>query len=351
MLLAALRDLQWRRKRFAIAVIGTALVFAMSLLMSGLSTAFGVEIARSLQQAGADRWIAPLGATGPFSAGITIPLSGRNAADELALFPGAVRADPVLFTRTVGHVNGSTLDINLFGVVAGGLGAPAPTTGRAAAAPGEVVVAHRLASVGDHLVIMGKTFEVVGTVPKASLMAGTPSAFMSLQDAQALVAGGQNIASMIVTRGVPTSIPQGLAAFDERATSTDLARPLKNATQSIDLIRVLLWMVAALIVASVIYLSALERTRDFAVFKATGVGTRAIGAGLALQAIVIALSASVAGAILGLLMAPHFPMDVVISHGALLFLPALAVVVGLLASLAGLRRIASVQPAAAFGAP
>jgi putative ABC transport system permease protein len=35
MWLVSLRDLQWRRRRFLIAVAATALVFAMSLLMAG----------------------------------------------------------------------------------------------------------------------------------------------------------------------------------------------------------------------------------------------------------------------------------------------------------------------------
>ena len=34
--------------------------------------------------------------------------------------------------------------------------------------------------------------------------------------------------------------------------------------------RILLWIVAACIVGSIVYVSAIERTRDFAVFKATG---------------------------------------------------------------------------------
>lgn len=37
MLRAALRDFQWRRKRFVIAMSGVALVFAMGLIMTGLS--------------------------------------------------------------------------------------------------------------------------------------------------------------------------------------------------------------------------------------------------------------------------------------------------------------------------
>ena len=40
MLRAALRDLQWRWKRFVIAMVGVALVFAMGLIMTGLETSF-----------------------------------------------------------------------------------------------------------------------------------------------------------------------------------------------------------------------------------------------------------------------------------------------------------------------
>jgi putative ABC transport system permease protein len=349
MLVAALRDLQWRRKRFAITVLGTALVFSMGLLMSGLANAFTVEVDRTLDQSGGDRWVAPSSAAGPFSAGINIPVDGVGGI--AGGIDGIERADPVLFTRTVAEVDGEAFDVNLFGVVPGGLGAPQASKGRTPAETGEAMVARRLAGVGDQVVILGRSFTVVGSVNKASLIAGGPSVFLVLGDAQALVANGQNLASMIVTKGVPASVPDGLTAFDRRQTTDDLNRPLKNAIQSIAFIRVLLWMVAALIVASVIYLSALERTRDFAVFKATGVPTRAIGAGLALQAVVIALAASIVGAVLALLIAPRFPMDVVISRGSLLFLPALAVIVGLVASLVGLRRIALVQPAVAFGGP
>jgi putative ABC transport system permease protein len=346
---AALRDLQWRRKRFLITVLGTALVFAMSLLMSGLSNGFDVEISRTLRQSGGTRWIAPASAVGPFTAGINIDVDLLDRA-----LPGGVagvtRADPVLFARSVAVVDERAVDVNLFGVRVGGLGAPAPANGRAATAAGEVVVASRIASVGETIVLAGSAMSVVGTVPRASLFA-SPSVFVTLAEAQRLVAGGRNRASMIVTDGVPASLPSELRAFEFDEVAEDLARPLQNATQSIDLIRVLLWAVAALIVASVIYLSALERMRDFAVFKATGSSTAAISVGLVLQAVTIAVAASVIGAAVATLVAPRFPMDVSISTGALLFLPALAVGVGVLASLVGVRRIATVQPAAAFGGP
>ena len=333
-----------------ITVLGTALVFAMSLLMSGLSNGFDVEIARTLRQTGGTRWIAPAAAVGPFTAGINIDVDAFEAIEAAGPIAGVRRADPVLFTRSVALVDGDPVDINLFGTRPGGLGAPVPSDGRAPQTAGEVLVARRLARTGDSISILGNDYVVVGTVSRASLFA-SPSAFVTLTEAQRLVSGGDNRASMIVTDGTPTALPAGLHAFDVDQVATDLGRPLKNATSSIDLIRFLLWAVAALIVASVIHLSAMERTRDFAVFKATGSSTAAICLGLMLQAVTIALAASAIGAALATLIAPRFPMDVSISRGAILFLPALAVGVGILASLIGLRRIATVEPAAAFGGP
>jgi putative ABC transport system permease protein len=101
----------------------------------------------------------------------------------------------------------------------------------------------------------------------------------------------------------------------------------------------------------VVYLSALERLRDFAVFKAIGTPTRSIMAGLALQALVVSLFAAVVGVILAQLLAPLFPMIVAVPTSAYLALPGVAIVIGLLASLAGLRRVVAVDPALAFGGP
>ena len=37
MLLAALRDMQWRRRRFVIAILSTSIIFAMTLVLTGLA--------------------------------------------------------------------------------------------------------------------------------------------------------------------------------------------------------------------------------------------------------------------------------------------------------------------------
>jgi putative ABC transport system permease protein len=118
----------------------------------------------------------------------------------------------------------------------------------------------------------------------------------------------------------------------------------------VSLLSILLWAVAALIVGSMVYLSALERQRDFAIFKATGVSTSAILGGLAVQAVAISLVAAIIGGALAAVLAPNFPLPVAIDRTAKLLLPVLAVLVGLLASLSGLRRVVGIDPALAFRA-
>jgi putative ABC transport system permease protein len=153
----------------------------------------------------------------------------------------------------------------------------------------------------------------------------------------------------VITKGVPATVPAGLQAMSEQQVRTDLERPLASSTQTIALLDALLLVVAAGIIGSIIYLSALERVRDFAVLKATGASNRALLAGLALQALLLAAAAAVLATILANLLAPVFPFTIEIPTSAYLRLAGLALVVGLLASLTGLRRAVGVDPALAFG--
>ena len=50
----ALRDLQWRRRRFVIAVLATSLVFGMTLLMAGADASLHNEGRRIVAALGAD---------------------------------------------------------------------------------------------------------------------------------------------------------------------------------------------------------------------------------------------------------------------------------------------------------
>ena len=65
MLFAALRDMQWRRRRLVIAIISTGLVFAMTLVMIGLANGFRVEAQRAVDSMDVDTFVIKAGAAGP----------------------------------------------------------------------------------------------------------------------------------------------------------------------------------------------------------------------------------------------------------------------------------------------
>ncbi|HZC08626.1 MAG TPA: ABC transporter permease, partial [Mycobacterium sp.] len=224
--------------------------------------------------------------------------------------------------------------------------------GEAPTTPDEVAVSSTLGRhLGDDLQVGAHTLRIVGIVPNSTALAKTPNIFLTTEGLQQLAYNGQPMVTSIGIVGTPQQVPEGYQALDRAAGVTDLLRPMKVAGSAITMIAVLLWIVAVLIVGSVVYLSALERMRDFAVFKAIGVPTRSVLAGLALQAVAVALLSAAVGAILTQVLAPLFPMTVVVPMNAYLALPAIAVAIGLLASVAGLRRAVAVDPALAFGGP
>jgi putative ABC transport system permease protein len=224
--------------------------------------------------------------------------------------------------------------------------------GRPPSTPDEVAVSSTLGrNIGDEVEIASRRLQIVGIVHNSTALANLPNVFLTTEGAQRLVYGGQKLVASIGIRGTPGQVPAGYTTVDRAGAIDDLLRPLKVAVNSITIVAVLLWVVAVLVVGSVIYLSALERLRDFAVFKAIGVPTRNIAAGLAMQAVIIAILAALVGALLSMALGPLFPMQVIIPGAAFVALPVIAVVIGLIASATGLQRAVSVDPAIAFGGP
>jgi putative ABC transport system permease protein len=230
-----------------------------------------------------------------------------------------------------------------------GLGIPPTVDGRAATTSGEVVVDETLGlSVGQAVTIVGQPFTVVGESRRTTALAGVPLAFVPLADAQQLIFGGDDVISTVLVEGEPSVIPPGAKAMSADQVSGNLLEPLEGAISSIDLVRVLLWMVAAIVVGAVVYLSALERQRDFAVLKAVGAPDRALLGSLALQAVFVALLAVGLGAIIQLFLAPRFPLVVTVPARAFWQLPVFAVVMALLAGAVGMRKVLRADPSQAF---
>lgn len=352
MLIIALRDLQWRSRRIAITVAGAALVLALALVMSGLSAGFDNESHRTVAIARATGWLIDQNGTGPFLQ--PTPLT-EATVDAVVQQVGTDHAAPIIFARqsvlgSNGKPLGDHLHINLVGVLPGRLGAPTDVNGAALGGKGEALVDVTLgAKIGDTIRVGSENVTVVGTVTGARLLAGVPNVYVTLADARSLTFSGQKMTSAIVVDR-PVIPPAGTKLLTNREAQVDGLRPVVNAQKTIAMVRSLLWLVAALIVGSVMYLGVLERTRDLAVLKAMGATSKSLGVGLATQSALLALLASGIAVALAVLIAPLFPLSSEIPGLAFATLPALAVIVAGVASIGAARRIFAIQPALAFGA-
>jgi putative ABC transport system permease protein len=351
MLRIALRDLQWRTRRIVIAIAGAALVLALALAVSGLSAGFDNEAGRTVSLARATGWVIDIGGTGPFLQPTPLsPATVKSIVDSV----GAEHAAPILFGRqSVGKHDGSHFDekphVNLVGVQPGRLGSPEVRHGTALAHDGDAVVDATLgAKIGEKITLGRSSFTVVGIVTGARLLAGVPNVYIPLTQAQQLNFGGRNLATaVVVDRQIRP--PAGTKILSNAEAVADGIRPVINAQKTIGMVRSLLWLVAALIVGSIMYLGVLERTKDVAVLKGMGAKSGSLAASVAIQAALLAFVAALFGAVIAALIAPLFPLSAEIPGTSYVLLPIVAVIVGLVASLGATRRLFSIQPALAFG--
>lgn len=347
MLRVTLRDLTFRRRQFAIAVVGATLVLAMALVLSGLSGGFRAEARKTVVGFGAQHWIVRAGATGPFSSASAMP---GDVVRQVAATPGITAAEPMILLREAVFYRSHKLHVNVLGHAVGALGEPPLSSGRHAAAPGEAVVDNRAhIGTGHTFTMAGRQFVVVGHTSGRSALGGVPDLYLPIDAVRSLAFGGRDLETAVIANGDTRALPAEFVSVTPAAASADLLSYMSAGVKAIDNLRVFLWIVAATVIGVVMYLSTLERVRDFAVLKAIGWSSGRLFAGLAVQGVAVAIAAAAFAAAIANLLAPLLPLPSVIPASAFAALPAVAVGVGLLASLAGLRRAVGVDPALAFG--
>ena len=348
MLSITFRDLIYRFRQFLIAVVGAGVVFGMALVLTGLSNSFRVEVANTVDSVGAEAWVLPDGSTGPFTTFGALP---QDTVDEVAEMAGVEQADPLAIIPTTTTVNGEVHPLRLMGHRLGGLGTPHVEEGRSANQRGEIVADERLeVDVGERIDLAGTELTVVGLAHGLTLLGGIPNVYASVEDVQEIVFQDAPLITAVVTTGTPTEPVSDLSVLTSDQVEEDTLHAMKDAISSIDNSRALMWVVAAIIVAALMYVSALERLRDFAVLKSLGSSSRLLFFGVAVQAVTITLLAAVFAVGASQLIKPMFALPIAVPASAFVVLPVIAILVGLLSSLVALRRAIAVDPSSAFAA-
>ncbi len=348
MLAMTFADLRFRSRQFLICTFGVGVILALALALSGLAAGFRAEVNGTVGGVGATSWVLSKSANGRVSAFAVFPeLEALVVQNE----PGADKAAPLLLLPVqVAHVGGVVTTVNVMGVLPGRLGDPTVDAGHGLRGDSDVVVDNRIkSSVGDTIVLGGHDFHVVGTIANRSLVGGIPMVYMALGSAQRLATDGQPLITAVVTSGTPRRLPHGLVSFSVAQVEQSTVGQLGAAAQSVDNTRWLMWAVAVIIVGSSLYVSALERRRDFAVLKALGSSSFMLFGSLLLEALVVTLVATVFAEFVSNVMSGLFSQPVDITSSARATLPIAAVLVGMVASFSALRRVTSADPAGAFG--
>jgi putative ABC transport system permease protein len=348
MLAITLADLRFRLRQFLIAVAGAGVVFAMAILLTGMSQGFYNEIERTVRSVPTDVWIVPEGASGPFTSVQSFP---AERVAEVEALPGVTEAGGVAISlQTVDRGGDDPLErVMMIGADLEAL--VQPDEGEPVGGPGDAVVDRRLhLEIGDSFELAGKPFTVVGLVEGLTMLGGSPDVFLSLEAAQEVLFGGAPLATAIWVDGVPGDLPAGLTAMSLDEVEDESLGPMKDAVVSVDNSRYMMWVVAAIIIAALVYVSSLQRTRDFAVLKAMGASSGLLYFGVAIQAVLVALGAAGFALATAWLFRPIYTVPLEVPWTAYVVLPLVAVAVGLVSSLVALRRALTVDPSLAFGA-
>jgi putative ABC transport system permease protein len=347
MVAVTLADLAYRYRQFLIAIIGAGLVMSIALVLSGLTNGFTAETDWTVAAAGANRWIITTASEGRIASVGVFPQS------DLTLIGGnrGARSDPItVFPQQVVEVGDGSVTVNVMGVRPGGLGDPRVTRGHTVEGSGQVVVDVTAGiPLGAHVRVGSLHLRVVGLVSNRTLLGGGPMAYFSLRDTQLLNLGGRPLATAVLTTGDPTSVPAGLQVLTNSQVESNTIASLGPAVSSINSFRILMWIIAGVIIAALLYVSALQRVQDFAILKALGSSNAALLGSLALQAVLVSLAAAAFAAIVSNFMGGLFKQPIDIPASSFFALPIIAVVVGILSSLVALRQATGADPAAAFG--
>src|SRR5690606_22284528 len=149
----------FRARRFSITVVGTSLVFALTLVLAGLSSAFGVEVEDTIDELPLDGWVVDESSAGPLLSASPLP---AETVDDIRAIDGVEAAGGMALGRQTIELDGALEDVILIAAEPGQPGMPEPDDGSAPAQSGELMVSSRLGlDVGDELALGERTFEIV----------------------------------------------------------------------------------------------------------------------------------------------------------------------------------------------
>lgn len=353
------------RRRASLTVLGVAVALLMVLVLRGIFAGAIEQVTSYIRTSPADVFVSQAGVRTMHMSSSIVP---AVAVSRLRTIPGVAWVAPISFaTGSVAGPQGRLLSYLIGYDATTGRGGPTRLVAGRPPRLGEAVLDKQAADslgvgLGDQIDVLGVRVRMVALTSGASSITNT-TVFVSRRQFRLIRAGPETSYVLLGTRDgispetvaqrVQTAIPAVTAqtraqlAASEARIVTDMSADLLGLMSTLGL------LIALAVIALGLMTATLDRVRDYAVLKALGAPTRGLAAAVAGQVLwIVAIASTVAAGLAQLvawllaLVAPT--VQLTITFGSLAQTAAGALVVGSVAALWPLVRLADVDPATAF---
>jgi len=370
-----LKDMVYRMPRVVLTIIAVALLVVLILLIGGIMNGMKFRSGEYVRCTGADVWVYSEGSGGPF-----VGLSWLYYPDQKTFLNRVegvakdVPPAPLIFIPANPVICGKKRRVTLVGCKLGHLGAPTTATvenrlfepsdfmdyGPTDIPASQVVVDESTGlEIGESIEIGGKALRVVGKTKGQMFVFDTPLVFMELRTAQNLLWKNNPCINTVLIKAKAGYIPSEVAAkidkyenygafTTEKMIDTILDNFVTKPMGGVQALRGLLWLITGLIVSMITYVTMLEKRQEIGVLKAIGASNRYVISLVLKQITLMVVVGLVIGVFLAALIAPRFPLTVLLSIPESIAVSIVTLFVCCGGALLAARATTSVDPMIAF---
>lgn len=372
----ARKDVRRQLPRFAATAVGLGLLFAIVLAMGGIYRGMVDDAVLLVERTGADLWVVQRDTRGPFAERSVVASTLEERASAV---PGVAWARAFTTVTLQRELDGRPFRATLVGLSwPDDRGGELPLVeGRPLAAAHRELIADASLGLelGRRIALGDETYEVVGKTRGLVSASGDGLAFLSNSDVLRVegyeppeavrlrrAAGGADARPSPMVAAVAVRVAHGhdaeivrarLAAWpDVSVTSSGDQRALllsgvvDKSRRQIGLFRGLLVIVSAIVVSLVIFNMTVAKTREIALLKLMGARLSLVVGMIVEQSLLLCGLAYAVAVGVAQLAFDKFPRRVAVEPVDYLAAFALVMVIGLVASFAGVRRALSISPTA-----
>jgi putative ABC transport system permease protein len=374
----AARDIRHNLLRFALTALGLGGLLGIVVVMMGIYEGALDDALRLPRASSPDLWVVQPLTKGPFAEPSRIP---RDTRDLVRRIPGVTAAGAVTFQTVQTVANGRPLRLYIQGYEPGRLGGPPSlVAGHGLTQSHYQIVVNDSSKLrlGDQVPLgpFDDPYTVVGLTHRMVNSSGDPIAWVTLLDAQAIQfavapplqrrekAAGR---SPLVTQDINAVLVQVAPGASKTAVSKEIERwkhlsavteqqeegyltvfVISKMQQQLGMFMAILIVVAAVIIALIIYTLTMDKIRSIATLKLVGASDRTIIGLIVQEALVLGVSGFGVGVALAASFKGYFPRRVQMEPKDVTILLIIVVVICLLASALSVRAALKVDPATAL---